>query len=134
MTQLLNGTQDDSWMERGLCRQTDPEAFYPEGKGSSAAAAKAICRRCDVREICLDYALDTDQKHGVWGARTEHERKLIKKTGVRRPTCGKCGNQHDGPLQSKYCDDCKAAARAETQRRADAKRRTRRQQPQRQAA
>lgn len=134
MTQLPLNNADDSWVELSLCRQTDPEAFYPEGSGSSPAAAKAICRRCDVRENCLEYALANDEKHGVWGGRTAHERKLIKTTGVRQPTCEKCGNQHDGPLRSKYCDDCKSAARADTRRRSDAKRDVRRQQHERHAA
>ncbi|MBX9918690.1 MAG: WhiB family transcriptional regulator, partial [Mycolicibacterium frederiksbergense] len=32
---------DDQWQERGLCAQTDPEAFFPE-KGGSTREAKRI--------------------------------------------------------------------------------------------
>ncbi len=32
-------------------------------------AAKAVCADCDVRQLCLDYALATRQAHGVWGGR-----------------------------------------------------------------
>lgn len=61
-----------------LCAQTDPEAFYPE-KGGSTRAAKQVCLRCDIREKCLQWALDTDQRFGVWGGTSERERRAIKK-------------------------------------------------------
>lgn len=50
----------------GLCRETDPELFYPE-KGGSTREAKRICRVCDVRPECLQWALDNDEPHGIWG-------------------------------------------------------------------
>ncbi len=60
-----------------LCAQTDPEAFHPE-KGGSTRQAKQVCLRCDIREKCLQWALDTDQRFGVWGGTTERERRVIK--------------------------------------------------------
>lgn len=63
---------DEPWMADALCAQTDPEAFFPE-KGGSVAAAKATCGRCEVREQCLEYALRTRPKFGVWGGLTERE-------------------------------------------------------------
>lgn len=62
----------------GLCAQTDPEAFFPE-KGGSTKAAKTICGKCDVREQCLQYALDMDERFGIWGGLSERERRAIKK-------------------------------------------------------
>lgn len=37
-------------------------------------AAKAICRRCVVRVACLDYAIDNEEKFGVWGGMNTEER------------------------------------------------------------
>ncbi|MCW2828132.1 MAG: transcription factor WhiB, partial [Marmoricola sp.] len=36
---LLEGEPEDAgWQERGLCAQTDPEAFFPEKGGSTREA------------------------------------------------------------------------------------------------
>ena len=66
------------WHERALCPQTDPERFFPE-KGSSTRDAKAICSRCEVRTECLEYALKTDTRFGVWGGLSERERRQLKR-------------------------------------------------------
>lgn len=66
------------WQERSLCSQTDPEAFYPE-KGGSTREAKIICGRCEVRAECLVYALDRDERFGIWGGMSERERRKLKR-------------------------------------------------------
>lgn len=66
------------WQDRALCSQTDPEAFFPE-KGGSTREAKRICSRCDVRVECLEYALDRDERFGVWGGLSEPERRAMKR-------------------------------------------------------
>lgn len=63
------------WQHRAACRDTDPETFFPAGAGDPAAArAKQVCGGCPVRDDCLRYALETRQKHGVWGGMDEDER------------------------------------------------------------
>ncbi|SDD43596.1 Transcription factor WhiB [Glycomyces harbinensis] len=66
------------WQARALCAQTDPEAFFPE-KGGSTRDAKRICARCEVKENCLNYALDHDERFGIWGGLSERERRKIKR-------------------------------------------------------
>lgn len=66
------------WYEDALCAQTDPEAFFPE-KGGSTRNAKAMCLRCDVREQCLEAAIDRDERFGIWGAMSERDRRKEKK-------------------------------------------------------
>jgi WhiB family transcriptional regulator, redox-sensing transcriptional regulator len=60
------------WQERALCAQTDPEAFFPEKGGST----------CEVRVQCLDYALENDERFGIWGGLSERERRRVKKHAV----------------------------------------------------
>lgn len=67
----------ETWESKGLCNQTDPEAFFPE-KGGSTKEAKRICLGCEVRAECLEYALDNDQRFGVWGGLSERERRAVK--------------------------------------------------------
>jgi WhiB family redox-sensing transcriptional regulator len=71
---------------RALCRDEDPELFFPIGTTGPAATqvaeAKQVCRRCSVVEDCLDWALETGQDAGVWGATSEDERRLLTRLGV----------------------------------------------------
>lgn len=65
-----------AWQDRALCNQTDPEAFYPE-KGGSTREAKQVCKSCEVREQCLQYALDHDERFGIWGGLSRTERRQL---------------------------------------------------------
>ena len=69
------------WQERALCAQTDPEAFFPE-KGGSTREAKKICTGCEVRGECLEYALEHDERFGIWGGLSERERRRLKRRVV----------------------------------------------------
>jgi len=82
--------EDLSWQDQALCSQTDPEAFFPE-KGGSTREAKRVCRSCEVRAECLEYALDHDEAFGIWGGMSERERRRLK---TPRP--------HGRPLSSRY--------------------------------
>jgi WhiB family redox-sensing transcriptional regulator len=77
------GFDDDleSWQERALCAQTDPEAFFPE-KGGSTREAKKICSQCPVRAECLEYALANDERFGIWGGLSERERRRLRRRAV----------------------------------------------------
>lgn len=70
-----------AWQTDALCAQTDPEAFFPE-KGGSTRDAKRICSTCDVRSECLEYALQNDERFGIWGGLSERERRKLKRRAV----------------------------------------------------
>jgi WhiB family transcriptional regulator, redox-sensing transcriptional regulator len=77
------------WAASGACRHSDPELFFPVTFSGPAAGqvarAKAVCRRCPVRDQCLEFALDSGQAFGVWGGMTGEERRLIRRRrGYRR--------------------------------------------------
>ncbi|OBB52506.1 WhiB family transcriptional regulator, partial [Mycolicibacterium fortuitum] len=46
----------EPWQAEGICRQVDPEIFFPE-KGQSTKDAKRVCANCPVAAECLEYAL-----------------------------------------------------------------------------
>ena len=75
-------TADDEgtlgWQADALCSQTDPEAFFPE-KGGSTRDAKRVCSSCEVRTECLEYALENDERFGIWGGLSERERRKLRK-------------------------------------------------------
>lgn len=69
---------ENPWQLDAFCSQTDPEAFFPE-RGDSPKDAKSICMMCPVREECLEFALENDERLGIWGGTSERERRVIRK-------------------------------------------------------
>ena len=67
------------WQEKALCAQTYPEAFFPE-KGGSTREAKRVCSSCEVRSECLEYALENDERFGIWGGLSERERRRMRRS------------------------------------------------------
>ena len=45
--------------------------------------AKSVCRRCDVVDTCLKWALENGQDAGVWGGLSEDERRALKRRTAR---------------------------------------------------
>jgi len=88
---------DHDWMQDANCKGQG-HLFYPldaEGQvGMTAEAhaniqqAKALCAKCPVRELCLDYAIRNDEKHGIWGGMNRRERVAFAMTGEEQLTLG----------------------------------------------
>lgn len=76
---------DDStgldWQTEAICAQTDPEVFFPE-KGGSTRNAKRVCVGCPVKTECLGYALEGDERFGVWGGLSERERHRLRRAAA----------------------------------------------------
>jgi WhiB family transcriptional regulator, redox-sensing transcriptional regulator len=68
--------EDLIWQDYALCAETDPESFFPE-KGGSTREAKRVCRSCEVRAACLEYALEHGIHYGIWGGMSELERRRL---------------------------------------------------------
>lgn len=81
---LFEPTADTEWIASALCAQTDPELFFPTG-GGPTSQAKKLCLSCEVRDQCLEYALDNNIQEGVWGARSVRERRALKKQRGSNP-------------------------------------------------
>jgi WhiB family transcriptional regulator, redox-sensing transcriptional regulator len=70
-------TTKEAWRLDALCAETDPEAFFPE-KGGSTRDAKRVCTGCPVRAQCLEFALENDERFGIWGGLSERERRRVR--------------------------------------------------------
>lgn len=77
-----NDAPDMSWYDLGDCQGVDPDLFFPE-RGASTEEAKAVCAGCAVREQCLEFALTTGVKFGIWGGLSERERRRIRRERAR---------------------------------------------------
>lgn len=76
-------TAHDPWRDHALCRDTDPDLFFPVGTTGQALVsidhAKRVCDECTVTRECLDFALETNQDSGIWGGLSEEERRSIRR-------------------------------------------------------
>ena len=66
------------WADKAKCLVAEPETFFPE-KGGSTREAKRICTGCPVKAECLEYALDNDERFGIWGGLSERERRKLRR-------------------------------------------------------
>jgi WhiB family transcriptional regulator, redox-sensing transcriptional regulator len=77
MIMLLN------WRDQAACLDEDPELFFPVGTTGPALEqtkrAKAVCAGCQVRDACLDWAVETGQHAAVWGGLSEDEHRAWRR-------------------------------------------------------
>ena len=77
---MTETTHDLAWRELGNCVGVDPDLFFGgRGDNKSHAAAKAVCAGCEVRDECLAYALDNDERFGIWGGLSERQRRALRR-------------------------------------------------------
>ncbi|GAA1858715.1 hypothetical protein GCM10009836_43690 [Pseudonocardia ailaonensis] len=81
---------DQEWRSSAACLAEDPELFFPvveEGPlcAEQVAAAKAVCHRCPVREICLADSMER-LSYGIAGGLTSEERRELRAPGRQGPS------------------------------------------------
>jgi WhiB family redox-sensing transcriptional regulator len=67
--------EDGAWRDEALCREKGNALFFAQiRRGESqvviqqkVADAQKLCLRCPVRLNCLNYAIKSLMRHGVWG-------------------------------------------------------------------
>lgn len=69
-------TDERPWVVFAACRDAAAELFFPEDKAQEAAAI-AVCGMCPVQLECLDYAIAARETYGVWGGRSERQRRIL---------------------------------------------------------
>lgn len=82
-------TSTASWVDRGACRDVDPEMFFlPSYQPTHPQVheARAVCARCPVLEACARYVEANPQPDGIWAATTPSERRRHRATTYERST------------------------------------------------
>jgi WhiB family redox-sensing transcriptional regulator len=73
------------WQQFSACRGSNTELFFPQDgeaqhvRMSRERSAKELCDVCPVARHCADYALVTNEQHGIWGGMTAQERRNHKR-------------------------------------------------------
>lgn len=89
---------DDDWQARAACRPLGKAEVYDErdiffggrddeysGTGQRVRLekeAKKLCGECAVTIACLQYALERDERFGIWGGLDEAERRRLQRKRV----------------------------------------------------
>ena len=66
------------WQNYANCLGVDPDLFFPE-RGASTREAKEVCRGCVVQDDCFEFALSNGEKFGIWGGKSERERRRVRR-------------------------------------------------------
>ena len=64
------------WAVYSACRDADAELFFAKTRANERAAL-AVCSTCPVVEECLEFALETRERFGVWGGTHERDRRKM---------------------------------------------------------
>lgn len=95
---LALGSADYTWRTNAVCRDTDPELFFPVGTTGQALLqiekAKGVCDQCNVKIECLDFAMETNQDTGIWGGLSEDERRQIRRDAAAAMKARKVAQQN----------------------------------------
>jgi len=118
------------WPRERNCADLTVLDFYPNDDGPVAVSVLERCDSCVIRSKCAEYAIENDERYGVWGGLIRGERQriiaareslsLIRNKSIRRleiPTCKK----DSGPSARGYrihiengeqpCTECRRAYR-----------------------
>ena len=77
-TDLAEFLDIPAWYKDANCKGINQDDFFPE-RGSSTVIAKKICSECKVKELCLEYAVERKERFGIWGGKSERERRAIRR-------------------------------------------------------
>ena len=72
--------EEKPWATFAACQDANGMTFFPQTR-SETEAALAVCAICPVRDECLEHALETNERFGIWGGTTEKERRALSRIG-----------------------------------------------------
>jgi len=70
--------EERPWAVFAACKDEKSMKFFPQNRQEEREAL-AICSICPVVEDCLDHAIQTNERFGVWGGTTERQRKKLSR-------------------------------------------------------
>jgi WhiB family transcriptional regulator, redox-sensing transcriptional regulator len=77
-----------NWRAASACLNADPDMFFPVAADNAVSKqvsrALRLCQGCTVRQHCLDFAMQSGEKDGIWGGTTPEERIRARRARNRR--------------------------------------------------
>jgi len=105
-----------AWRAEAACRGDERPLwmwFPARGDHRTVDAAKSICSACFVRDECLQYALDNNERVGMWGGESINRHR--RRNATRNVVCAECGVTYQASGPSVLCsDECRRERRRQT--------------------
>jgi WhiB family transcriptional regulator, redox-sensing transcriptional regulator len=82
MTAIYDGPRIEPWMQYAACIGKPAHWWFPDNQEQwhvQGRAAINVCRTCPVASQCLDFALATDERYGIYGGLRPTEREELKR-------------------------------------------------------
>lgn len=73
-------TRIPDWAD-AACR-TMPVSLWYSNRSFEMQEASTICKRCPIRQVCLDYAIEASEEYGIWGGLTPSQRRRHKRKQI----------------------------------------------------
>lgn len=70
--------EERPWAVFAACKEEQSMKFFPQNREEEREAL-AICSICPVVEDCLQHALESKERFGVWGGTTERQRRKLSR-------------------------------------------------------
>jgi WhiB family redox-sensing transcriptional regulator len=81
-----------TWRNHSACLDENPELFFPIGNTGPALfqieRARGVCRRCEVVQTCLRWAMESHQDAGFCGGLSDDERRALRRRMDRARRAG----------------------------------------------
>lgn len=71
----IHTADEVEWMEHASCGGIPVDMFFPPPNANVLPEVKRLCRSCEVRSQCLNFAIEYGEWHGVWGGLTTKQRR-----------------------------------------------------------
>lgn len=107
----MNGYPDapGEWTEQAACKGMLPVFYVNPNNKKVVDQALNICHhKCPVLLECQQYALRTEQEHGVWGGMTPEQRQRNFSVKPKRAKFISCGTA-SGYATGCRCEPCRKA-------------------------
>jgi WhiB family redox-sensing transcriptional regulator len=75
---------NNEWIGKAACYGKGSELFFSDSTFKTInkkmiEQAKNVCRTCSVSADCLAYAINQDERFGIWGGYSSKELSILKK-------------------------------------------------------
>jgi WhiB family redox-sensing transcriptional regulator len=103
---------------RAACAEVGGDSWYPEKGDKNLLEVRRVCNRCEIQAQCLQWALETDEPHGIWGGLSKKQRSRLQRKRKQRPIKhgtegGSAAHRRRGEQPCHACTDGVALARRE---------------------
>jgi len=96
---LRSGPSETPWRELALCLGHDPDLWFPQESDGGINAIR-ICSGCPVRLDCLGWAIEHNERNGIWGGVSARKRQRLR-AEIRQDGSGAVANPLSSSLRSR---------------------------------